>query len=110
TAATPSPPVIGPPPRSTLFPYTTLFRSRPEAGSRVRVVASAADGEGGIARRAVAAAAAGGGGVDGERATARVARVGGDREAARAVGRGLVCTPVTRRAGIAYRARQVIVA
>src|SRR5690349_23013174 len=28
--------LIPPPPRSTLFPYTTLFRSRAEGGHRIR--------------------------------------------------------------------------
>src|SRR5688572_31789858 len=32
------------PPRSTLFPYTTLFRSSPGIDRRVRVVAVVADG------------------------------------------------------------------
>src|SRR5438034_5613751 len=33
------------PPRSTLFPYTTLFRSRPGAGVRVEHLAGAGVGE-----------------------------------------------------------------
>src|SRR3712207_9375030 len=47
--------MIGRPPRSTLFPYTTLFRSRREARDHGDVVArrgerreGAADGEGGV--------------------------------------------------------------
>src|SRR2546426_3827348 len=39
------------PPRSTLFPYTTLFRSRPDGGVRV-LVAARRSGSSGKARRA----------------------------------------------------------
>src|SRR5438876_2145342 len=34
------------PPRSTLFPYTTLFRSRPEGGRELPAAAAAAGGDG----------------------------------------------------------------
>src|SRR2546422_1953474 len=58
------------PPRSTLFPYTTLFRSRAEApyGSDPRAPARRCRGRGGAARPA-------GGRADDERAARRVRRV-----------------------------------
>src|SRR2546427_8106412 len=40
------------PPRSTLFPYTTLFRSRSRAGDDARVCGAVATGVGGPARLA----------------------------------------------------------
>src|SRR3712207_8141611 len=59
------------PPRSTLFPYTTLFRSRPAAGRRPpvghgarephRLAAAGPRRRSGRGRRAVAVGAAGGG-------------------------------------------------
>src|SRR5258708_13234282 len=54
-----------PPPRSTLFPYTTLFRSRPLAGRRVVAELQHADADAGdgpashVAHRARDDAAAG---------------------------------------------------
>src|SRR3712207_8199764 len=69
------------PPRSTLFPYTTLFRSSGHDGGRerrpgLRAAQGRAAGRGG--RRA-----AGGGGLRALRPRRRPPRAGGDRERTR---------------------------
>src|SRR5256885_12696230 len=65
------------PPRSTLFPYTTLFRSQSRVGVRRRLPPRRAAGRGGVrdlARGSVRVRPAGGGGQLGWRAGCRARR------------------------------------
>src|SRR3712207_8681475 len=81
--------MIRPPPRSTLFPYTTFFRSRGAGGGRAVGAGGAADSEHASlrARRAAGAGAGRGGGRvvrGGGRAGARLPeRAGADRKSTR---------------------------
>src|SRR5690554_7785997 len=70
--------MIRPPPRSTLFPYTTLFRSRLDAARQQRPLRGRGP-VGGRPRGAARAAAGAGGGVATGRGVRVRARSGTDR-------------------------------